>query len=77
MYYGKFVGYKFQLTDLGKEEQRIIANEVIFRAEKYFPNLIPFTNYSFTLFFRNEMFAGPQSKLEFMTLEDGMIYLIF
>jgi len=80
-YLGSFYGYELQLRELGeddKEQKRVIASEVITNTETYFSNLIPLTNYSFSLYFRNLKVSVPSATtIEFITLaEDGMFLCI-
>lgn len=76
-YSGSYVGYEIELSELQNYEDNewtVITSEAVNRTEKFFPNLVPFTNYSFHVLFRNNRFSGPKSSITFMTVEDGKLY---
>ena len=73
--HGAFVGYAYELVRLTTQDGQpiTIAYDVNNSTSLSFSTLIPFTNYSVLVRFVNHNYHGPKSRLDFTTLEDGIM----
>ena len=75
-YSGLFVGYEYKLWKNSSGSENVLT-DIVNVTQKNFTHLIPFTNYSFSVRFRNSQYYGANSFVDFMTLEDGNNCLLF
>lgn len=67
---GPSVGYFCELTsDVGGS---IVHDQIVNNTQLELSQLVPFSSYTFSVSFRNAVFDGPKTLLNFITDEDGL-----